>query len=126
MIYTCYFSGLGSRPEEAVSLCHQQPPGFHLRVVDELAPPVGMLWKFMNGRMSFRMFKSLYSRRFDVIDPQQVLEELDGKILVTWEGYSDKGKTRLKDSHRHLVADWLRRNGGSVQELPPSPRKTNK
>ena len=47
----------------------------------------------------------------------------DGQILVAWDGYEDKEKTRLKFSHRHLIAEWLRRNGIACEELAPMPRK---
>ena len=49
--------------------------------------------------------------------------EYDGKILVSWEGYEDKAKTIPKFSHRHLVADWLRKNGYTVVQLDPITRK---
>ena len=126
MIYTCYFSGLGDRCGRAVSLCMQQPPKFKLPVDEDLAPPFGMLWKFMRGKMSQKRFKQLYCMRFDILDPHEIADRYDNMILTAWEGYEDKAKTVLKFSHRHLVADWLRRNGIEVCELPPLPKKPKK
>ena len=123
MIYTCYFSGLGDRGDRAVSICLQQPPKFRLPVARELAPPFGMYWKFLRGRMSQRQFAQIYSLRFGVLDPKEIAEKYDGKILTAWEGYEDKEKTKLKFSHRHLVAEWLRGFGIEVCELPPESRK---
>lgn len=61
MIYTCYFSGLGDRSGRAVSVTLQQPPRFRLPVAEELAPPFGMYWKFLRGRMSVARFSQIYS-----------------------------------------------------------------
>lgn len=123
MIYTCYFSGLGDRSGRAVSVCVQQPPKFKLPVAEELAPPFGMYWKFLKGKMSVRRFSQLYEMRFGVLDAEEVAKRYDGQILVAWEGYEDKEKTKLKFSHRHLIAEWLRRNGIACEELAPMTRR---
>ena len=122
-IYTCYFAGLGERSGHAVSLSLQQPPKFNLPVARELCPPFGMYWKFLRGRMSQKQFAQIYSNRFGVLDPEEIAAKYEGKILVSWEGYEDKAKTIPKFSHRHLVADWLRKNGYTVVELEPITRK---
>lgn len=122
-IYTCYFSGLGSRAGEAVSVTLQQPPGFRLPVARELCPPFGMYWKFLRGRMSVEQFSQIYKIRFGVLDPAEIAERYAGKILTSWEGYEDKAKTVRKFSHRDLVAEWLRKNGYEVEELAPMTRK---
>lgn len=126
MIYTCYFAGLGDRSGRAISLCRQQPPKFKLPLAEELCPPFGMYWKFMNGRMSFARFAQIYRQRFGLLDPKTVAEKYDGKILVAWEGYEDKEKTVLKPSHRHIMAEWLRRHGFPCEELPPMARTRKK
>lgn len=123
MIFTCYFSGLGPRSGDAVSLCYQQPPGFRLPVAEELAPPSGMYWKLLRRKMSERRFSQIYSIRFGMLDPAEIATKYDGKILVAWEGYDDRDEKILKFSHRHLVAGWLRRNGYEVMELDPVPVK---
>lgn len=122
-IYTCYFSGLGDRSGRAVSVCRQQPPGFRLPVDMELSPPLGMLWKFMNGKLSWGRFSQIYRNCLGVLDPEYVANKYSGMILVSWEGYEDKARTVLKNSHRHLIADWLRSNGFECEELQPIPRK---
>ena len=122
-IYTCYFSGLGPRSVDAVSVTLQQPPGFKLPVARELCPPFGMYWKFLRGRMSVEQFSQIYKIRFGVLDPAEIAERYDGKILTAWEGYEDKEKTKRKFSHRDLIADWLKKNGYEVEELSPMARK---
>lgn len=122
-IYTCYFSGLGDRSGRAISLTMQQPPRFKIPVARELCPPFGMYWKFLRGRMSVNQFSQIYRMRFDLLNPKDIAERYEGKILVSWEGYEDKDKTVLKFSHRHLVAEWLRKNGFEVEELEPMSRK---
>lgn len=122
-IYTCYFSGLGDRSENAVSVCRQQPPKFRLPIADELAPPFGMYWKLLRGKISHRQFSQIYKMRFDVLDPDAIAKRYAGKILVAWEGYEDHDKTILRFSHRHLISDWLRKHGHEVEELYPMPRK---
>ena len=123
MIHTCYFSGLGDRASRAVSVCWQQPPGFRLPVAEELCPPFGMYWKKLRNRMSDRKFAQLYRQRFGVLDPCAIAAKYDGMILVAWEGYLDKEKTKPKFSHRHLIAEWLRQHGFECEELPPITRK---
>ena len=123
MIYTCYFSGLGGRSDRAVSVCRQQPPKFRLPVAEELAPPLGMYWKTLRGLMSRDQFNQIYKIRFGMMDPDEVAARYDGKILVAWEGYEDKDKTVLKPSHRHIIAEWLRKYGHEVQELVPVPAR---
>lgn len=123
MIYTCYFSGLGSRSGDAVSVTMQQPPKFRLPVARELCPPFGMYWKFLRGRMSVAQFSQIYSMRFDILNHEEIASRYDGKILTSWEGYEDRDKTIPKFSHRHLIAEWLRKHGHEVRELEPMPRK---
>lgn len=122
-LYTCYFSGLGDRSGRAVSVTFQQPPKFRLPVASELCPPFGMYWKFLRGRMSERQFAQIYSIRFGLLDPKEIAARYEGRILVSWEGYEDKAKTVLKFSHRHLIAEWLRKNGFEVEELYPMARR---
>lgn len=123
MIYTCYFSGLGDRAGRAVSICRQQPPKWKLPVDYDLAPPYGMYWQHLRGKISDRRFAQLYRMRFGVLDPAEIAAKYEGKILTAWEGYADKEKTKLKFSHRHLIADWLRSYGYEVKELEPITRK---
>ena len=122
-VYTCYFSGLGPRSGDAVSVCFQQPPGFRLPVDEELCPPFGMYWKRLKGKISEERFGQIYSIRFGMLDPGEIARKYDGKILTSWEGYEDKAKTRLKFSHRHLIAEWLRGHGFQCEELTPAPRR---
>lgn len=123
MIYTCYFSGLGDRSPRAVSVTVQQPPKFKLPVAKDLAPPFGMYWKMLKGRMSQAQFAQIYRMRFGVLDPAEIAAKYDGKILTSWEGYEDREKTKLKFSHRHLIAEWLKSNGFGCEELEPITRK---
>lgn len=121
MIYTCYFSGLGPRVSRAISVCEQQPPKWRLPVDHDLAPPVGMYWKHLRGLISDRRFAQLYKMRFSVLDPHEIAAKYDGMILTAWEAYEDKERTKLKFSHRHIIAEWLRNAGYEVQELEPLP-----
>ena len=123
MVYTCYFSGLGNRSDRAVSVTLQQPPRFRLPVARELCPPFGMYWKFLRGRMSHKQFAQIYGMRFDILDPEDIAKRYDGKILVAWEGYEDKMKTIPKFSHRHMIAEWLTKNGFECKELEPMTRR---
>jgi hypothetical protein len=123
VIYTCYFSGLGNRSDRAVSVTFQQPPRFKLPVARELCPPFGMYWKFLRGKMSQKQFSQIYSIRFGLLDPEEIASRYDGKILVAWEGYEDKAKTVPKFSHRHMIAEWLKKNGFQCEELAPAPKR---
>ena len=77
----------------------------------------------LRGRISDRRFAQLYKMRFGMLDPAEIAAKYDGRILTAWEAYEDKEKTKLKFSHRHLVADWLRSYGFEVRELEPMTRK---
>lgn len=123
MVYTCYFSGLGNRSDRAVSVTLQQPPMFKLPVARELCPPFGMYWKLLKGRISQKQFAQIYSIRFGMLDPADIARRYDGKILVSWEGYEDKAKTIPKFSHRHMIAEWLAKNGFECMELEPMTKK---
>ena len=76
--------------------------------------------------MSKKQFMQIYRGRFDVLDPAEIAEKYDGKILTSWEGYEDKEKTIQKFSHRHMIADWLIKNGFEVKELLPAPKTRKK
>ena len=122
-VYTCYFSGLGDRSGKAVSVCVQQPPGFKIPVADELAPPAGMYWQFLHGRLSFNRLKNLYERRLGFLDPKEIANRYAGMILVSFRGYDDKKRTKLRNDLRHIIADWLRKNGFECEELEPMSRR---
>jgi hypothetical protein len=119
MVYTSYFgrlknSGLTYR---AVSVTIQQPPKFNLPVCLDLAPHFGLYYKFRRKKISEAKFAQLYKMKLDLLDPDQIAREMDGKILVSWEGYEDRKKTRLAFSHRHIIAEWLRAAGHECAEL---------
>lgn len=122
-VYTCYFAGLGDRSSRAISICVQQPPGYRLPVAHDLAPPLGMYWKHLRRKMSDRKFAQLYSMRFSMLDPAEIAAKYNGMILTAWEAYEDKERTKLRMSHRHLIAEWLRSRGFACEELPPIPRR---
>ena len=122
MVETSYFPALGGQVYRAVSLVYQQPPGFHLPVAEELAPPLGMYFKFRKGKMSEAQFAQIYKGMLDLLDPEDIAKTYDGKILVSWEGYADRKKTRLKFSHRHIVAEWLNKAGFECKEVAGAGR----
>lgn len=119
MIRTSYFGRLrgSGLSERAVSLTIQQPPKFKLPVCMDLAPSLGLYYKFRHKKISEAKFAQLYRMQLDLLDPDQIAREMDGKILVSWEGYEDRKKTRLAFSHRHIVAEWLRAAGYECAEL---------
>ena len=126
MLYTCYFSGVGSRYKDAVSITIQQPPGYHFPVASELSPPEHIYWAFVSGKMSNRTFAGVYRHILNELDPKAIAEKYDGKIFTSWEAFKDRKHTSRRFSPRILLQEWLTKHGYPCEELPPEPRRKRK
>lgn len=118
MIYTTYFANLGKLPPDVVpiSIARKNPIGWKRKSYKRLAPPYEILsWYKATGDES--TYRRHYERdvlgRLDVEKAYNYLHDIlaGGKdfTLVCYERPE-------KFCHRHIVADWFKRNGYECEE----------
>lgn len=126
MIYTSYFAKIRKFPDNVipVSIARFTPKGVNIPVLTELAPTKGILFKYKADNN-----KEDYIRDYN----EQILDKLSAfKIINMIEN-----ATGLKDisvrtdkhvalccfeksedfCHRHLIADYMEKQGIKIQEL---------
>ena len=112
---TSYFAKSSSHPA-AVSIAGKAPPGYKGKRYPKLAPSKELVVKLKKDGNTAYYTECYYREVLDGLDPLTTYSELknlatDEAVLLCWEG---KGKF----CHRHLVADWLNKNGaGDITEL---------
>ena len=118
-IYTTYFANLRNLPEDIVpiAICGKAPKGWEGLSYPPLAPLKWwwIEWKY-NKNEDQEYFKGMYKDTvLDALIPLSVYNDLErmsgGKdvALVCYESPE-------KFCHRHLVADWFKWSGISVDE----------
>lgn len=111
MIYTSYFSSKKYDPENAVAITAWTPKWWKGKVYQKLAPPFDLLWNYKNGYVNEEEYKEWFIRaKLDKLNPYEVYHELDNKVLLCFEKTGDF-------CHRHIVAEWLQKNGYECEEL---------
>jgi uncharacterized protein YeaO (DUF488 family) len=123
MIYTSYFAKLKSLPEEIIpiSICAKTPSWYKGLQYKELAPTYEILMKYKRDGNKEDYIKSFYEQVLRKLNPNEVVFDL-GRLadkdnthysynicLICYEKSSDF-------CHRHLIADWLRKNGYECEE----------
>lgn len=117
MIYTTYFAQLRNLPPSIVpvSICAKAPAWFTGVQYKRLAPQYSLLmhWKSTHDKMHYRScYYNDVLNKLDIKDVLQFLKNIaaDKEIaLVCYEKPSDF-------CHRHLVAEWLNKNGVECKE----------
>lgn len=124
MIYTSYFAKLKSLPEDVVpiSICAKSPNWYKGLQYKKLAPTYDILMKYKQDGN-----KEDYIKNFN----EQVLSRFINASEAVWDlgRLADKNNTYYsfdiclicyeKSSdfcHRHLVAEWLRKDGYECKE----------
>lgn len=122
MIYTSYFAKLKSLPDNMVpiSICGKAPDWYKGLQYKKLAPKYDFFirWKETHDNDYYiKCFKEQVLDKLSVVD---VINELNSLlpncasscdiVLICYEKPSDF-------CHRHLVADWLNKNGYLCEEL---------
>jgi hypothetical protein len=119
MIYTSYFNSKKYNMEKGVSIARSTPSLLvknGLKEYKQLAPTMSMLltYKAMcragNQEDAEDMYTNNFLKLLSKLDPSKVYNDLDGKVLLCYE-------RPFEFCHRHLVAEWLIKNGYSVMEL---------
>ena len=117
MIYTSYFAKLRKIPSNIISIAisAKSPSGFKGLEYKILAPKYGFFMEWKKNHDNDYYIKCFNEQVLSKLNPKEVVECLyrlsDGKdiVLVCYEKPGDF-------CHRHLVADWLNKNGYEVKE----------
>lgn len=131
MIYTSYFAKLKSLPDNIIpiSICGKAPDWYTGLQYKKLAPKYDFFMKWKENHDNDYYIKCFNEHVLDKLNAEQVIKELDNILLnqTTTIDYSGD----LKDvprialicyerpgdfCHRHLVADWLNKNGFKCRE----------
>ena len=122
MIYTSYFAKLKSLPEHIVpiSICGKAPDWYKGLQYKKLAPKYDFFMEWKKNHDNGYYIKCFNEQVLDKLDIREVYSDLwhlsDNTMLtepdiclVCYEKPSDF-------CHRHLVADWLNKNGIPCKE----------
>lgn len=105
MIYTSNFANIKKlNIDDCVSIAMGTPTWFKGVIFKELQPTWDMVMGHKSGSMTDEEYIIEYDKILKNLDPKEISEKLDNKILLCWCG---KGKF----CHRNLVAWWLNENG---------------
>lgn len=131
MIYTSYFAKLKSLPDNIIpiSICGKAPDWYKGLQYKKLAPKYDFFMKWKENHDNDYYVKCFNEQVLDKLNAEQVVKELDNLLLnqtITIDYNGDlKEVPRIalicyeKPSdfcHRHLVADWLNKNGFECEE----------
>jgi hypothetical protein len=111
MIYTSYFGSKKWDINNSVSIARKTPDYVNVPIYLKLAPPFELVKEYKQD-----YDQSKYVLRYSIevlshLNPQKVLEELDGKTLLCYEKSGDF-------CHRHIVGKWLNiYTGIDIKEL---------
>ena len=117
MIYTTYFAKLKSLPKDIVpiSICGKAPNNYNGLQYKKLAPKYDFFMKWKENHDNDYYICCFDNQVLSVLNPTQIVADLTAMAagrdvaLVCYE--------RPRDfCHRHLVAEWLQKNGYNVQE----------
>lgn len=119
MIYTSYFAKLKSLPDNIIpiSICGKAPDWYKGLQYKKLAPKYDFFMKWKENHDNDYYIKCFNSRVLSNLYPEMVLMDLielandceKDICLICYEKPSDF-------CHRHLVADWLNKNGIECKE----------
>ena len=113
-IYTSYFAKLRSLPENIIpiSICGKAPEWYTGLQYKKLAPKYGFFMEWKKNHDNNYYIEHFDSEVLNLLDAKTIYEELSKMsgekdvVLICYEKPSDF-------CHRHLVAEWLRKNGYS-------------
>ena len=117
MIYTTYFAKLKSLPKDIVpiSICGKAPNSYNGLLYKKLAPKYDFFMKWKENHDNDYYICCFDNQVLSVLNPTQVVADLTAMAagrdvaLICYEKPTDF-------CHRHLVAEWLQKNGYNVQE----------
>ena len=114
MIYTSYFAAMRRMTNEQKSRCIcialWPPKGVNIPTYSNLAPTKKILLDYKKNPDTKKYIQNYCFHVLSRIDPHEVYEYLDNKILLCYEKPEDF-------CHRHIVADWFKAYGHECEEL---------
>ena len=118
MIYTSYFAKLKKLPSDIVPISIALKPPYWYKGLEykKLTPSFDILKRWKDSHNEAEYIRWFEREVLTVLDVSQVFWELSsmtgGKVpvLLCYERTDDF-------CHRHLVADWFRKNGYSCKEI---------
>ena len=117
MIYTSYFGNLKSLPENItpISICGKAPNWYTGLQYKKLAPKYDFFMKWKENHDNDYYIKCFQEQVLDKLDPYLVYQDLCSLTNNTYIALICYEKPD-EFCHRHLVADWLNKNGFNVKE----------
>jgi hypothetical protein len=119
MIYTSYFAKLKSLPKNIIpiSICAKAPDWYKGLQYKTLAPEYDFFMEWKKNHDNDYYIKCFNELVLEPLDARSVIRNLEGMVpygttdiaLICYEKPSDF-------CHRHLVADWLTKNGIPCEE----------
>ena len=117
MIYTSYFAKLKSLPDNIIpiSICGKAPDWYKGLQYKKLAPKYDFFIKWKDNHDNDYYTKCFNEQVLDKLDVEDTVSELIDPhsgidiALICYEKPEDF-------CHRHLVAEWLRKNGFKCEE----------
>ena len=131
MIYTSYFAKIKDLPQHIIpiSIAGRAPEWYGGPQYKKLAPKYEFFIKWKETRDNDYYIKCFNEQVLDKLNPEEVVKELDNILLnitTTIDYNSDLIQVPkialicyekpLDFCHRHLVADWLNKNGFKCEE----------
>ena len=131
MIYTSYFANLRKLPENIIpiSICGKAPDWYKGLQYKKLAPKYDFFMEWKKNHDNDYYIKCFKEQVLDKLNGDDVVKELDSLLIDVTTTLNYKVDSMLvprialvcyeKPSdfcHRHLVADWLNKNGISCKE----------
>lgn len=110
MIFTSNFSKNGKN-ELACSIAGWPPDWYSGKQYKKLSPKWEFFQQYKKDKNEENYIKEYYSQVLSKLNPEEVLKDLDGYILLCYEKETDF-------CHRFIVADWLNHHLGiEVKEI---------
>ena len=131
MIYTSYFGKIKSLPGNIIpiSICGKAPDWYEGLQYKKLAPKYDFFIKWKENHDNDYYIKCFNEQVLDKLDAQKVVQELNNLIdgiMLNPKIFHDKSlipdialicyEKPSDFCHRHLVADWLNKNGFECKE----------
>jgi uncharacterized protein (DUF488 family) len=125
MIYTSYFAKLRKLPPDIIpiSICGKAPEWYKGLQYKKLAPKYGFFMEWKKNHDNNYYIEHFQKEVLDTLDANKVVDELDSLIIknkIDREGKDIALICYEKPSdfcHRHLVANWLKKNGYCCEEF---------
>ena len=124
MIYTSYFAKLKSLPKNIIpiSICGKAPDWYKGLQYKKLAPKYDFFMEWKKNHDNDYYIEHFQKEVLDLLDPFDVICEIedkirDGRIILSPINFALICYEKPLDfCHRHLVADWLNKNGIECKE----------